>query len=466
MKTKRQSFYNSYGITLIALLTLLLTYNCKPHNKDLNQTIREHIENIKVIGTHEHQLDPSKHGIKTISFFEQLKSSYLYDDLISAGASRNSTAEKNLDSDSLWNYYEPFLNSTRTTSYYRQLIKGYQKLYDFEGPYFTKDNVSKLNEQLVENYNNYDSWFNKAFELSGFDLMLVDQYWNPYELERNTGQFALASQVNQMIVAPLFKEKVPPEYSWIHTDYWKMAKSHNFSMQTLEEYLTFSNFVFENYFAKNSVCLKNSQGYDRSLYFEEVSFEEAAELYLKEPSTHTESEKKKLMDFMFHWIIQKAIQYDIPIQIHTGYLAGTGRVLENSRPSLLNNLFIKYPKAKFILFHGGYPYTSEWIALGKMFPNVYLDFSWLPQISQMVAKRVLEECLDTVPYNKILWGGDEVYIEGSVGALELTKEVIAEVLIARVKRGSLTVDMALLIADHIFRNNAILLLDLEYNLTE
>jgi hypothetical protein len=462
METKHRSFW---PICLIAL-TIFLSSHCKPLTKDLDQIIWEHLDSIKVISTHEHQLDPSKSGIEKMSFFVQLENSYLYDDLISAGANSNRVAEKNLDLDSLWNYYEPFLNSTRTTSYYRQLIQGYQKLYDLEGPYFTKDNVAKLNDQLAENYSNYDSWFNKAFEFSGFDLMLVDQYWNPYELDRKTGQFALVSQVNQMIVAPLFKEKVPLEYSWIDVDYWEMAKKHNFSMHTLEEYLTFSDFVFKNYFATNSVCLKNSLGYDRSLHFEDVPFEIAAKLYRKEPLTLTEGEKKKLMDFMFHWVIQKAIEHDIPIQIHTGYFAGNDRVLENGNPILLNNLFLKYPKAKFILFHGGYPYTSEWIALGKMFPNVYLDLCWLPQISQTVAKQVLEECLDAVPYNKIFWGGDEVYIEGAVGALELAKEIVAEVLIARVKRGSLTVDTALLIADHIFRNNAIQLLGLKEILTE
>ena len=31
---------------------------------------------------------------------------------------------------------------------------------------------------------------------------------------------------------------------------------------------------------------------------------------------------------------------------------------------LLESL-IKYPEAKFILFHGGYPWTSDYVALGK-----------------------------------------------------------------------------------------------------
>ena len=158
---------------------------------------------------------------------------------------------------------------------------------------------------------------------------------------------------------------------------------------------------------------------------------------------------------MFHWIIEKSIENKLPIQIHTGYLAGSGNVLENGKPTKLNNLFLKYRDARFVLFHGGYPWTSDFVALGKMFPNVYLDLVWLPQISREKAVLTLDEMLDCVPYNKIFWGGDCGFIEESTGSLEFAKSVVAETLAKRIERGVLTEDTAYEIVERIFRTNAI-----------
>ena len=158
---------------------------------------------------------------------------------------------------------------------------------------------------------------------------------------------------------------------------------------------------------------------------------------------------------MFHWIIQKSAKLDLPIQIHTGYLAGNGNFLDNGKPVKLNNLFLKYPDAKFVLFHGGFPWTGEYAALGKMFPNVYLDIVWLPQISREEAVSALEVMLDCMPYNKFFWGGDCALIEESTGSLQFGKDVMVEVLANRIRRGLLTEDVAVDIARSMFRENAI-----------
>jgi hypothetical protein len=72
--------------------------------------------------------------------------------------------------------------------------------------------------------------------------------------------------------------------------------------------------------------------------------------------------------------------------------------------------------------------------------------------------------LDCVPYNKIFWGGDCGLIEESTGSLEFAKDVVAEVLAKRVKRGLLTEDVAMDIIDRIFRGNAIEAFHLEKRL--
>jgi predicted TIM-barrel fold metal-dependent hydrolase len=206
--------------------------------------------------------------------------------------------------------------------------------------------------------------------------------------------------------------------------------------------------------------------YTRSLDFEDVTIEMARELFKKPSSRLSEKEEKKIQDFLFHWIIQKSIEYELPIQIHTGYLAGNGNQLDNGKPLKLNPLFLKYPGAKFVLFHGGYPWTGEYAAFGKMFTNVYLDLVWLPQISREEAVHALDEMLDAVPYNKFFWGGDCAYIEESTGSLEFGKSVVSEVLAKRIERGLLTEEVARDIILKIFRENAIQVFSLENRLNK
>jgi hypothetical protein len=94
-------------------------------------------------------------------------------------------------------------------------------------------------------------------------------------------------------------------------------------------------------------------------------------------------------------------------------------------------------------------------SLAKEHPNVHLDLVWLPQISREAAVRALDEMLDTVPYNKLFWGGDCHFIEESTGALVFGKDVAAQVLAMRVDRGLMTEDLARAVARAIFRDNAI-----------
>ena len=145
-------------------------------------------------------------------------------------------------------------------------------------------------------------------------------------------------------------------------------------------------------------------------------------------------------------------------------MAGNGNYLVNSHPLKLNPLFQQYPEAKFVLFHGGYPWTSQYTAMGKMYSNVYLDLVWLPQISREKAVITLDEMLDCVPFNKIFWGGDCAFIEESAGSIEFGKSVVAEVLNKRIERGLLTEELALHIARRIFRENAIEVFKLEEKL--
>ena len=166
-------------------------------------------------------------------------------------------------------------------------------------------------------------------------------------------------------------------------------------------------------------------------------------------------EARPLQDYMFHQIVRAAVERDVPIQIHTGLQEGNGNVLENSSPLLLTNLCLEYPRAKFDLFHGGYPFMGEALALAKNFSNVFLDLCWLYIISPSAGARMLHEAIETIPANKIFaFGGDFIIPEGSYGHSVMARRAVSRVLTEKVEDGYLTEDEAVALARRILRENA------------
>jgi len=454
-------------ISLLRLILLFIfifcTVNCSLKRATNHSELKEYINTINIIDTHEHQHNPADFPTQNHNFYYLLNVGYyLKADLVSAGASgislnilENHNNIKNRNLDELWDIYGQYLNYSCNTTFYRQFLLGFKFLYDFDDFYFTKENIQFLSAEIEKNYNNYESWFDTAFKKAGYSIMFIDQYWNTLNTNINKNYYALVFNIGELVTSISSRPNAVKDDSKIQNVVFRKAKAENFTIKTLDDYLTYADHIFHQFLDQQMVCIKNALAYTRSLKFEDVSYERAKSLFAKKSSELNEHEKKELQDFMFHWIIKKSIEFDLPIQIHTGYLAGNGNTLENSRPTKLNNLFIRYPKAKFILFHGGYPWTGEYIALGKMFPNVYLDLVWLPQISREAAIRSLHEILDCVPYNKIFWGGDSFLIEESVGSLQMAKEVIFQVLSERLDKGYMTEEIAQDIALKIFRENAI-----------
>ena len=43
------------------------------------------------------------------------------------------------------------------------------------------------------------------------------------------------------------------------------------------------------------------------------------------------------------------------------------------------------------LYHGGWPYTRQWVSLAKVFPNVYADMAWTYIIGPRMATGLLHE---------------------------------------------------------------------------
>jgi hypothetical protein len=457
------------SLVLVGFLSVVVVgaqYGCSEQASSTTyDRLRDYVDTIQVINTHEHQRTPPGYEEADYNLFTIIASSYLNADLVSAGAPVFDPAViTQRNPEELWNLYGRYLDYSRNTTYYSHLLAGIRALYGFEEPYFTQETITTLSETIEKNYADKEGWYAASFEKAGFELMFLDQFWDNFNVDIDDRYFALVININSLVFLISDRDEMPLDDESVLTDPFELAENEGFSIGTLDDYLDFADNIVKKFIEHGAVCFKSTLAYMRTIDFEAVGYERAKELFAKSSNELSPEEKKQLQDFMFHWVVQKSIEVGLPFQIHTGYLAGNANILENSRPTKLNNLFLSYPDARFVLFHGAYPWTGEFSVLGKMFPNVHLDLVWLPQLSREAAILALDEMLDGVPYNKFFWGGDCQYIEESAGSLIFAKDVVSKVLASRVDRGLMTEEVAREVARRIFRENAIEYFGLETRL--
>ena len=450
---------------IVAVVMLLMAFciqgYCRGSEKAVRSRLRSYLDTIKVVDTHEHQRIPPEFEGHKYNFYTILAYSYLKSDLASAGTDDILLQPKIVNDgnlDELWQRYGQYLDVARNTSSYAHFARGFRELYGMDSPHFTKKNIAKLSEKVARNYSDYEKWFADTFKSAGFEIMFVDPYWDWSIVNIDRRYFGLVLHINEMVTSiyrhPVENPAADPQNLFVH------AESEGVSIKSLDDYLSYTDSIIRKFHDNNAVCMKNSLAYQRTLDFEPVTYEKAKELFCLPTAALSASQKKMLEDFVFGWIVEKSISYKLPIQIHTGTMAGVPIAIENAMPTKLNGLFIRYPNARFILLHDGYPWTAECTALAKLFPNVYIDIAWLSQLSQTAAAYCLNEMLDSVPYNKIFWGSDTHFIEQAVGTLECDKDMVTAVLAERVEKKLMTEDVARDVLLKIFRDNAVRVFDL------
>ena len=70
-------------------------------------------------------------------------------------------------------------------------------------------------------------------------------------------------------------------------------------------------------------------------------------------------------------------QFDVPVVIHTGELAGNHGLLKYSHPFNVDELAGRFPHVRFVMAHCGNPWIVDATAVAAKNPNVYLDLSGL-----------------------------------------------------------------------------------------
>ena len=201
--------------------------------------------------------------------------------------------------------------------------------------------------------------------------------------------------------------------------------------------------------------LKCGAAYLGPLHFEDTPQADAGLLF-DDIARGKDVDPRPLRGYLFHRFVQRGRDFDLPVQIHTGYLAGNFQNdLRNSDPTPLIPIFNLYTDVRFGLFHAGWPYTELMGAIGKKYPNTYLNLCWAWAMAPDVIERALGEWLSSVPSNKILAFGADTGLPYPVGGYALQARTgIARVLHRKVESGRWDLPTAAKVARRIMNENA------------
>lgn len=426
--------------------------------------IKAAIDKIGVVDSHEHlSTEKSKLRKGAPDFFKVFLSSYVKSDIANLGnafARDKRYLDESLSVEERWESFQPLYERLKNTGYMRCVKVGIEKVHGIE----IKDaeSIKKINGSLKKVYK--PGVYEKVLRDTGnIDYVLVyGKFPKGYPRQAYPDFFKGVRAFGKLVV---FTSQ---------DTIFELEKQYGVSVHSLEDLEKIYRKWVDESIEDGVVGFKYTAAYLRSLDFSEVS-REKAEVLLKKLLQLTEAkfswaggeafsleEGKPLSNYCMHMMLKIIEEKGMPLSVHTGLQTWGKNDIRNSNPQLLIPLFREYKNINFDLFHGGFPYSIEFVELGKSWPNVYLNQCWFHIISPEGAKRQLSEMLECVPINKIFaFGGDCHFVEQVIGHLEIAKENCAIVLAEKVLDGKYTEAEAIEYAERILRTNSIEFFKLE-----
>lgn len=410
------------------------------------------LDQIKIVDTHEHLQRESElprgDEIHVGRFFLQYTSS----DLISAGmpladlikihsglrwwwGDMPSMGLSNMDR---WRLIKPWYAKARNTVYHDAMRISLREVYGVD------DLCDETMEALLEGMQRKirPGFTRQVLDLAGIDFAMNNPF-GPLEV------------YNPDYAADCFVVDMVDNFSLPNMA--KLCQESGREVGSLDDYLDLIDWYFDRD-GKAASAFKVMRAYDRSLSFADVPRSQAEAGFasvLAGKAVAGSPQIAAMEDFLMHTLCRKCGEYGLRMKFHTGHQEGNANTVMNTRAGLLINLFQKYPKTNFDIYHISYPYQQEAIDLTKTFPNVTLNFCFAWLLDRVGCRQALSQALDAVPASKIHgFGGDYVAVENVVGHSRIARREIARVLAEKVEDGRFDEDEAVGIGKMLLRDNA------------
>jgi hypothetical protein len=222
-----------------------------------------------------------------------------------------------------------------------------------------------------------------------------------------------------------------------------------------------------------SIAVKSQHAYVRTLAWHkrtDADAERAVQAVLEgRPGSDAPQSEARLClgDWCLARGVELATAYQLPIKLHTGYLAGTGvsgtaMPIDRLRAGHLAPLLMEYPDARFVLMHIAYPYNDELVALAKHFGNVFVDLCWAWAVNPLASKDFVRRFLHAVPLNKLFAFGDDTSTPSMAYAYAVQmRQWLTRTLEEEVADGFMTTRQAIEAATWLLRGNQLACFDID-----
>lgn len=218
---------------------------------------------------------------------------------------------------------------------------------------------------------------------------------------------------------------------------------------SLDEYVDGCRRIFEGCKRFGAVSFKDQSAYTRALEYGNPTRAEAESVFnwfMADPrrSTSYPDGCKPLDDYLFHCFMRMARDLDLPVQIHTGHMAGIRNDIVKTNAIGLTSLIELHRETRFDLFHANWPYAAELLYLGKNYPNVTLDFCWANIIDPIYCQNLFKQILSSVPHGKVHGYGSDYFglAERAWAHADIARDNIAIALADMVEMEYLNLDEA------------------------
>ena len=415
----------------------------------------DQVSAMPVIDCHEHMQGPDtrptyKEPIAALSY------GYVFSDLQSAGLGLSDRdvarlADEEVSTDVKWPLYEKLWRATEHTAYARVTKLVLKNVYGEDE--LTREALDRVAEKLS---GQDEAAYFRTIDEANIQAMLVDVLgWLPKGLgDFLDGTKTFPVKWKLMISLPGLH---PTTLNWeTIARIGSLADRH---ITSLDDYLEAVHEVLKRCMERGAIGIKDQSAYGRIISYDLVPMSEAERqfnLVLSDPRNSLGwPQGKPLNDYLFHQYMRFARELELPVQLHTGHMAGIRNRVDKTNAAYLASVLELHREVRFDLFHGNWPYLGDLLFLGKNYPNVALDCCWLHIIDPDYASELLERSVLTMPHTKVHgFGGDYADVpEYVAGHLEIARENIAATLTRLVERGWLSEEQAVsLAADWLFNN--------------
>lgn len=350
-------------------------------------------QTVPLVDSHDHA---RRLGPKYTDPIQVVIGEYLLGDL--ASACGESTVQLLLDQTTPWEARWPILEKawrrSQHTGYAQVTRRVLKRFYDEDDVSF--EGLRRMDERLLdlEDRDTYEA----ILEEAGIVVRLANVW--PDAAQVLNGSYELTPR--SRLVIPL------PAYHRIRDVSGVQALVAPLGRQatTLDDYLQACRDIFAGFKEFGAVAFKDQSAYSRSLEYGNPTRAEAEKIFnwfMEDPlrSASYPDGIRPLDDYLFNQFMAMARELDMPVQLHTGMLAGLYGDIRQANAARLANMLMLHRDVRFDLFHANWPYSGEILFLAKAYPNVAINFCWTNIIDPVYARDLFRQALVTVPHSKI-----------------------------------------------------------------